>query len=108
MFNSLKKTIKNATIMRWKLGFNPEETYSLDYSICKFVLPRLKYFQKTKKAHPVQYTEQQWTDIVEKMITAFQLMDDSYDDCFLIKEEDEQTIKEGLRLFSENFLCLWW
>lgn len=108
MFSNLKRDIKNATINRMKFGFNPNETWSLDSTICSFILPRLKYFNQTKKAIPIEYTEEQWDEILQKMIDCFQIMEDGYKDFGLIDENDDEKVKEGLKLFSENFTKLWW
>lgn len=93
--------------------FSDEETWSLDYTIACFALPRLKRFKEIKKAYPHDMTIEQWDEILDKMI--FSLED-------IIKEvegefpdgDSKQLVnhysnrQEGLSLFGKYFDHLWW
>ena len=134
----------------------PKELWNLDYTVAKFVLPRLIKFKENSLGFPgygEADTMNKWQDILQKMITAFDYIvtdddwwvdDPRYDyfDGFHVSEEkkpDEkfgtatvttfilddwakeieknqseerdrrnETIKEGLELFSKYFRHLWW
>lgn len=104
----LWRDIKNATVKKWKLGFNPNETWSLDYSITKFVLPRLKYFRKTAKAHPACLeTPEEWNVILDSMIAAFDLMVDE-DSNWDFDKKKMKIVKKGMDNFHKYFHALWW
>ncbi len=99
-----------------KRGFDNTELWSLDSSIAKFVLPRLKEFKKVcqstcygGKNCPFETSEdgfmtiKGWKDCLQKMIDALQAVvdDDTWD------EDKQKVIDEGLRLFAEYFQALW-
>lgn len=87
-------------------GFDDSETWSLDSTISKFILPRLKVFNDVKISHPPSITMSEWTLIIKKIITGFELLlkdNESY-----ITGEDKILIEEGLDLFRKHFLDLWW
>ena len=54
---------------------NPKELWNLDYTIAKFVLPRLIEFKENSLGFPgydEADTMNKWQDILQKMITAFE------------------------------------
>lgn len=92
-------------------GFSDEETWSLDYEICKFILPRLKRFRDivTKEfiIHPADITDKKWEDILNKIIYSIeQHLDDNY--MYNQDKEEKAKIKEGFDLLHEYFFSLWW
>lgn len=56
------------------------ELWDLDYNIAKYLLPRLKAFKKNTMSIPLTLTEEEWDDILDKMIIAFEyiLSEDSW------------------------------
>lgn len=51
---------------------NPKECWCLDYTIAEFVLPRLKKFKKDNNGYPgILSGEDEWDEILDKMILAF-------------------------------------
>lgn len=88
-------------------GFDDSETWSLTDTICHFIIPRLQRFKEINASTPAQLTEQEWNDILNKMIVALQLT--CKDNGSRIWSEDEsKQIDEGLDLFREWFMALWW
>ena len=88
-------------------GFDDSETWSLTDTICNFIIPRLIRFKEISATIPRQLTEDEWNLILDKMINAFQLT--SKDNGSRIWTDDESNqIKEGLDLFREWFMGLWW
>ena len=101
-------------------GFDPKDTWSLDTALAKWILPRLKYLKDNKQGCPFidgfeevyknnDASEEEWEqiynawdEIMSKMILAFELtLTDSSE------EEDEEKIKEGMKLFARYYRNLW-
>ena len=90
---------------RLERGFDDSELWNLDSTITKFILPRLKRFRTTHCGFPAQFkTDDQWCEILDKMIKAFEIANtDSID----WKDGDENLLDEGFKLFIEYYLNLW-
>jgi hypothetical protein len=98
-------------------GFSPTEVWSLDYTIARFVLPRLIYFRDNLNGCPSSFIEdplnsescnaghEKWEEALNKMIKAFYLLANY--DWFDYRQKDRETIKEGLELFAKHFTNLW-
>lgn len=86
------------------------ELYNLDYTFTSFILPRLKGFKEHQIGRPGNLKQDEWYAILDKMISAFQLL---YDDCVdsdnwePLTDEQENYIAEGLELFATYYRCLW-
>jgi len=83
-------------------GFEPTECWNLDNTIAKFITPRLKYLKEHKCGYPGNLTENEWDDIMDKMIYAFENYKIGH-----IEEENEKKIDEGVFLFAKWFRNLW-
>ena len=92
---------------RLEQGFDESETWSLDSTIAKFILPRLKYFYNDGDifSYPGNLTSKEWSAIVSKMVKAFDLI--VHVDVANRTEEDVKAVEEGLDLFREYFFDLW-
>lgn len=111
-------TTKRGLLFLWQRftrGFSDDETWSLDYTVAKFTLPRLRRLRELEFGHPACYTEKQWCRMVDTMIYALDAVIKDvegklYSDCQ--KPEDyrkiDQKVQEGLALFGRNFRGLWW
>jgi hypothetical protein len=60
-------------------GFSDSDTYSLDVTITKFVLPRLKRFKELHCGFPNGFTMETWDETIDKMINAFEIHDRIFD-----------------------------
>jgi len=96
-------------------GISPDETWSLYNVISEFVLPRLKLFKEDHGGYPMGMTGEQWNEILDKMIFAFEWteMEDKMTPEYeaLTKEQKDKAWKkyeEGVELFAEYFMALWW
>lgn len=89
-------------IQRRRKGWDDSDTWNLNYVIVRFVLPRLKRFREISAAYPYQLTPEEWDTILEKMIIAFQALDEDDGDI------DWEMVEEGLDLFRQYFMDLWW
>ena len=93
-------------------GYDDSETYSFFYDHTEWVLPRLKRFQELKFGYPPSLSEEEWDDIIDRMIVAFELiieedMDfDPYEETRF--ENRRKQIEEGLMLFAKWHRHLWW
>ena len=88
-------------------GYSDEELWNLDYTICKWLLPRLKTFKEETNSYPSTLTSpKEWDDILEKIILALELHSSD------LPSNKEQTrseqIREGFELFGKYFWNLWW
>lgn len=86
---------------RIRHGFWPDELYDLDFSIVKFVLPRLREFRYTSMSYPAGITYNEWTGILDEIIWAFENYKDTDG------RDDLDRMEEGVRLFGEYFFQLW-
>ena len=79
------------------LYVNPRECWCLDYTIAKFVLPRLKQFKKDNIGYPERDeadTPEKWDEILDRMILAFEYVID--DDWWIDNPRYDYT--EGLEM----------
>ena len=94
--------------IRW--GFDDSDLWSLDTTIAKFVLPRLKRFRDVSGGYPGcdgMATEEDWNVAMDEMIFAMQVVIDD-GNCDLRTHEDWARCKRGLKLFGKWFRQLWW
>lgn len=87
---------------RLERGFDDTETWNLDSTIAAFIVPRLKRFKEINTGYPPELTEEQWDEILDKMIKFFEFASD--DSKFL----EENIYEEGFDLFHKYFHSLWW
>jgi len=91
-------------------GFSDVDTWSLDYTIAKFALPRLKVF-KINHGEWVPSSLKgidQWNEILDKIIFAMEITTKEFDGIVEITEKDSIRQIEGYRLFGKYFNNLWW
>lgn len=93
---------------RKEQGFDDSETWSLTDTICHFIIPRLKRFKIVNDGSPARISSlNEWHIIIDKIILSLELV--SRDNGNRIWTDTEyQQINEGLDLFREYFLDLWW
>lgn len=119
-----------AVWFRIRNGWDSSDTWSLQFTISKFILPRLKYFKKVNNGIPnkiyekykdlnrtvdenTKITFEEWNKKLDKMILAFETIINEDEDTHSWDDkkywEKQQKIKrEGLKLFAEYFQDLWW
>lgn len=78
-------------------GFDQTELWSLDMTIARYILPRIKYFAENY-SHPENEAD------MKIIVAAFTLV--ASEECSY-SEEDYTTIQKGLRLFAEYLPGLW-
>lgn len=105
----LKRVLKY-WLQRRIRGWDDTEIWSLDYTLAKWIIPRLERF---KEIHPsivhlseFEKTEKEWILIINKMIRAFTLI--TYEtDRYVLNDKEWKEINEGLDLFRKYFINLW-
>jgi hypothetical protein len=97
---------------RMTRGFDDSETWSLDITIAKFLVPRLKAFKECDNGYPARLTEKKWNKILDEMIEGFELYikKDEWDFEPDINTRNEMYAKvnKALKQFSKYFQDLWW
>ena len=125
-------------LKKHRLYVNPKETWSLDVTLAKYIIPRLKKFKELENGYPGRGemdTPEKWDEALDKMIQAFEYVIDldeywiddpryDYTDIMFgknkefyekIKENKRSedirrlaAINEGLQLFAKYYMSLWW
>ena len=85
--------------------FDPIEIWSLDHTICCFVTPRLKRLREISNGHPGDVTFEEWLEILDKMIYAFETY--ATNPNYVNPERQDPGIAEGLDFFRKYFFHLW-
>ncbi len=96
---------------RRKWGFDERELWSLDDTIAKFVLPRLKVFRNNTGGYPGVFSgdpkgQEKWEAIIDQMIFGLNYV--ASGDCYkFLDDKTHKKAQKGLRLFGEWFMDLW-
>lgn len=85
-------------------GFDDSETWSLDYTIAEFIIPRLERYNEL--SNKVLERDDQFIEKIDKFLTAMKLSVKDIDDELSEQERCQQA--EGLEVFPEIFRRLWW
>lgn len=92
---------------RLERGFDSSELWSLKDTITNFVLPRLKVFADEPCGYPGCFdNENEWKEILEKMVRAFEISKKDGDG-FVLTDKEGEEFDEGMELFKEYFFSLW-
>ena len=89
--------------------FIEEELWSLDHTIAKFIVPRLKKFQQLLAdpscvaGPPHSIAREEWALILNRMIYSFDKISSD-----TVNYSDDPKIQEGIDLFAKWYRCLWW
>lgn len=93
-------------------GFADDETWSLDYTLAKWIIPRLKRFKRIGCISvPSGLTQKEWEGITQKILHTFCLVekdDGARDFLYDNTKKGQKEYDEGMKLFSKYFLHLWW
>lgn len=83
-------------------GFDDSELWNLDDTFARWILPRLKAFRATTPSHPHYVSYEEWLQILDDMIYAFE----TYIDTEYLFETDERT-ERGMNYFIKYIGHLW-
>lgn len=102
----MNRRIRKKQLKKSGVYINPTELWDLDYTIARFILPRLKAFKKVSSGYPESVGSfDKWLRILDKMIAAFGLL---AEDVAILEKDKQVVIKEGLQLFADYYQALWW
>ena len=94
-FDRRERTVK-VRIDKW-------DTWSMDSTLAHVVLPMLKQLKSTQHGHPASMSEEEWDNILDEMIFAFE---NKLKDSFL-PDDNSERMTNGFRLFGKYFENLW-
>lgn len=87
-------------------GFVPAECWNLDTTFAMYIYSHLCYFRDNcNYGHPGNLSEEQWNNILNKMINGFKLLITNETD---VSKTRRKKIDYGLRLFAKYFSALWY
>ena len=90
-------------------GFHYEDTWNLDCTIIKFILPRLAYLRDTTSGYPSNLDSyEEWIDILNKILDGFE----SYltimeGEASTLEDIGQNKFKKAFELFTKYFGNLW-
>ena len=99
----------------FNIEIEPFDTWSMDHTLAPIILPMLIQLKATQHGHPADLTEQEWDDILDEMIWAFEqkCRDDWMEDYDYNKWDREgakahqERMSNGFRLFGRYYENLW-
>lgn len=91
---------------RIKMGFWPDDLWSLDATIAEFIYPRLVEFKRINHGFPSHCSETEWNEKLDYMIFAFGKWREIWE-LDSLTDESRERIQKGLELFSEYYFDLW-
>ena len=94
---------------RHNRGWDDSDTWNLDKTFAKMILPRLIRFKELNNCVPMEFesNEDDWDLVLDKMIKTFSnIVSDDYDYLTTLGQHEES--KEGLELFTKYYFNLWW
>jgi hypothetical protein len=91
-------------------GWDDSETWSLDVSFAKLMLPRLKRFNEIKCGYPAHMKEKEWDSIIEEIIWGLEWFTSSgrWDLSNKAKEANFKRAKAAIQLLAKHYTDLWW
>ncbi len=89
-------------------GWSDRDTWSLDNTIAKFVLPRLKRFKDLNIGFPCTHSWEEWNKVLDDMIYAMEIVSDDVLNYTADEKVDWNRVNNGLELFGKHFRDLWW
>lgn len=84
-----------------------DETWSLDTSLARLILPRLKRFRELNNGFPPHFTMETWNAAIDHMIEAFEFYasEEQYN---CTERSIHRRAEKGVMLFGRHFKHLWW
>lgn len=90
-----------------KNGWTEMDTWSLDVSLAKFLVPRLEMLkEKMKNMVPNEMPSKKWHKVLDEMIDGFKFVDSS--EYFYCSEKERKKVEKALDHLKKYFSNLWW
>ena len=96
--------IKNL-YLRLKDGAGCCDTYSYYNYLSPKIAKGLRTFKKRNCAYPMAMTEEEWDELLDEMIWAFEYVSD---DDFGLDDEKEMRAQKAFELFGKHYRSLWY
>ena len=88
---------------------NKENDRFVKYTLAKFIASKLRAFREEELTSvPTGLTEEQWDNILRRMVLAFDIVSQNEQHTKSLTDEDWMNIEGGLKLFAEYFMDLWY
>ena len=101
-----KKRDMRHVCQRITRGWDDSDLWSLDHSLAKLILPRLKRFKDCRGGYPHGMTDQEWDDILGEMIYGIEWY--ASGDCWnCFDQAKSERAHKGLELFGKYYGHLW-
>jgi hypothetical protein len=98
---------KTKVLSYWLInGYCQESQWSLDFTLSKIILRRLKAFREMERfGYPYPYSSiEEWDEVLDELIEGFEELTDDEQMYFI---EGDDRAKEVLELFFKHFNNLW-
>lgn len=89
-------------------GWDDSETWNLDVTASRFILPRLRRFKRITRGYPAELTEEGWNAILDDMIYALEVCVRSNEEVLGADEADWDRVERGLEAMGKWWRALWW
>ena len=111
----LYKLFRYSPTQKTKIRIDSYDTWSMDNTLAMIIHPMLVQLKATGHTHPGNTTEQEWNEILDEMIWAFEqkCRDDWMEDYDYNKWDREgvkahqERMSNGFRLFGKYYENLW-
>lgn len=99
-------------------GFSDRQAWSLDITVAKFVIPRLKRLKEIGLGYPMTFNSMiGWHRAIDKMIWSFEYVISDYGSAeyhasnrkrwSIIEAKNMKRFDEGMNLFAKHYKDLW-
>lgn len=106
-FKKIKKLGKRDFLFLWQRltrGWDDSETWSMDQSLAKIILPRLHTFRDIKNSHPHSLSMDAWNKHLDEMIWGFHWFADGKQYSY---NEKAARAHDAIELFGKYYKYLW-
>jgi hypothetical protein len=105
-----------------RVEIEPHDTWNMDYTLAMIIHPMLVQLKATQQGHPNGLTEQEWDNILNEMIWAFEQktkhidpLDACHDKCSNFGDpvckacltETQERMTNAFKLFGQYYENLW-
>jgi len=90
-------------------GWDDSDTWSMDHSLAKLILPRIKRFQEVRGGHPADMTDDEWEKILSEIVWGFEWFASGKQwDYGPEHRAEAERAHAAIELFGKYYGHLWW
>lgn len=82
-------------------GWDDSDTWNLDWEFSEWIAPRLKRLRELSNSYPPDLTEQEWDEILAKMIYGFSC-------AHTLDDHDHKAADHAMELYAKYWRYLGW